>query len=1105
MTLRASDGRTGTAGIGTLPVTITLTPVAEGPLIEGDTVINVNEGHTGTLDRYTKLDPEGSATNWGAVGSPTALSGANADAFAFNQSTGGLTFSSPPDFERGGGSYQVTINANDGVLDGSLDVTVNVANLDERADQPVQLGAQRGVINVPLTATLTDPDNVVTANWQWQRSTSRSGGWANIANTNASSYTPTADDRNHYLRATVSYEDGHGPGKSADAVTEFTTVNQRLTNTAPVLPDSVEDIAIPEDTPARRNVGAAILATDDEGDEPVYTLSGASEFEIGRTTGQIRVTDGATFDYEDGQRSYALTVTADDGFGGTDSVTLTVNIEDVNEAPLAAGDAPSVAEDGSIEIDVLANDSDPEDGTLSLASTLPRSPRWGTAIVDTSTNRISYTPRANYHGSDSFSYRVQDDGSPRLSSTATVSITVDPVNDAPEFPAVVATAERSVAETAEEGDAVGAPLRATDIDGDTLSYSLSGADAFAFAIDASGQITVGVGVTFEITTKDTYEVTVTVDDGSEESNATASLDVTITVTAGPVGPLIFIGGGGGGGPTGPTPSEADFEWNVQRDIEALDAGNDLPTGVWSDGATLWVADNASGAGDAVYAYDLESGERAAAREFELAEANRAPRGVWSDRKTVWVSDSGQERLFAYDLETGERAEEREIVLAKRNKDARGIWSDGVTVWVLDGGKDSVFAYDLETGALLGEYALADANSDPHGLWSDGVTLWVSDHGAKRLFAYRLPVPPDEPPEDPPALERVVAEDFEEPGRVGNNSPRGIWSDGAVMYVADALDGRVYSYNMPDASDARLASLSLEGVDFGEFSPRRTDYDGTAGPDITVTTVAAAEMQDGATFVIEPPDADEAVDGHQVALEDIDEVTITVTSEDESRERVYRVALADVAEEVAPADIGEEVAPADIGEEVARADVAEEEAAGPAASCLRGAVSVGFSLVVYEGGSLDDLVSCAQGRLVTSLYALSKGEYVSYFPDAPEFVNRPFTELFPEGVPALTPLTVRSEGPASPAPAAPEVSEPFATCLLGEISEGFSLVVYEGGSIADLKACAAGRGVTAVYALVEGEYVPYFLGAPEFVNRAFAELFADGVAAAMPLTVKSEGP
>ncbi|MCY3505343.1 MAG: hypothetical protein OXH41_04190 [Chloroflexi bacterium] len=172
--------------------------------------------------------------------------------------------------------------------------------------------------------------------------------------------------------------------------------------------------------------------------------------------------------------------------------------------------------------------------------------------------------------------------------------------------------------------------------------------------------------------------------------------------------------------------------------------------------------------------------------------------------------------------------------------------------MLDGGKDSLFAYDLETGALLGGYELAEANGDPHGIWSGGVTVWVSNHDPRRLFAYRLPVPPREPPEEPPALERVSGEDFEELGRVGNNSPRGIWSGGAVMYVADANDGKVYSYNMPDAIDARLASLALSGLAIGRFAPGKTDYEGTVAEGVTVATVDAMSAQSGARVVIEPP-------------------------------------------------------------------------------------------------------------------------------------------------------------------------------------------------------------------------------------------------------------
>ena len=51
----------------------------------------------------------------------------------------------------------------------------------------------------------------------------------------------------------------------------------------------------------------------------------------------------------------------------------------------------------------------------------------------------------------------------------------------------------------------------------------------------------------------------------------------------------------------------------------------------------------------------------------------------------------------------------------------------------------------------------------------------------------------------------------------------------------------------------------------------------------------------------------------------------------------------------------------------------------------------------------------------------------------------------------------------------------------------------------------GRGVTALYALEGGVYAAYILGAPEFVNRPFFELFADGLAPMTPLIAKSEGP
>ena len=117
---------------------------------------------------------------------------------------------------------------------------------------------------------------------------------------------------------------------------------------------------------------------------------------------------------------------------------------------------------------------------------------------------------------------------------ATVALTIYALNDAPEFPP--STAARSVPEDATGDALVGAPVTATDSDlEDTLTYSLSGADASSFVVDSNGQITVAAGVTFDIGTKPTYTVTVTATD-SATPPLTASVDVTITVTTGPVIP-----------------------------------------------------------------------------------------------------------------------------------------------------------------------------------------------------------------------------------------------------------------------------------------------------------------------------------------------------------------------------------------------------------------------------------------------------------------------------------------------------------------------------------------------------------------------------------------
>ena len=828
--------------------------------------------------------------------------------------------------------------------------------------------------------------------------------------------------------------------------------------------------------PATVNGGGAVMlrgeATDPEGEGLTYAWSsnGGGSFDNASALDTTWTAPPKT----SALQNIVLTLMVTDAGAGARTGTANVDVTvRANEEPTASATASPTTVDGGGTVTLRGRASDRDDGTLTYRW---RSDAGGTFDYDESLDTTWTAPKATTDNEQVvLTLTVTDPVNASASATASVTVRA---NQAPRVTVSPATA------TVEGDGELEVSGTATDAEGDRLTYFWSSNGGGTFD-DASAPETTWTAPP-KIDTAQSITLTLTVtDDGAGALRGAATTDITVLGNKSPPPPIIIgPGGGGGGGPSGPTPSDIDFEWNVKRDIEELDGEHDSPSGSWSDGTLLWLLENGDGADDAIYAYDLASGERQDDREFELAETNRAPRGIWSDGATAWISDSGQERLFAYELASGERQDDREFELADRNRDVRGIWSDGTTMWVLDGGKDSLFAYDFESGELLAEYALDAANGDSHGIWSDGVTAWVSDHGAKRLFAYRLPALEGPAAEDaePQDLERVSDEEFKELSKASNNSPRGIWSDGDVMYVADESDDKVYSYNIPDAIDARLASLTLSGVDIGEFSSSTTEYEGVVGEGVTETTVEAQAMQRRTTVAIDPPDADEDAEGHQVALEGVSAITVTVTSADGSRERVYRVRFAAVDHQ-APGD--------------------------PTSRCFRGDVVEGFSLVIYEGGNLEDLVICAVSRHVVALYVLDKGIYMPYIVGAPDFVNRSFHELYPDGVPPVTPLIAGSNGPASAGHVVDRVTEDErvtlrgSSCLHGEITTGFSLAVFGGGSVGELVACAQRHAVMTVYALAEGEWVPYILGAPDFVNREFRELFADGLPALTPLVAKSD--
>ncbi len=102
----------------------------------------------------------------------------------------------------------------------------------------------------------------------------------------------------------------------------------------------------------------------------------------------------------------------------------------VNDPPVTVNDAATTPEDTPVVITVLTNDYD-VDGVLVPATVAKvTDPGHGTAVVNTSTGEITYTPSVDYNGADSLTYHVHDDSN-AVSNTATVNITVTAVNDAP--------------------------------------------------------------------------------------------------------------------------------------------------------------------------------------------------------------------------------------------------------------------------------------------------------------------------------------------------------------------------------------------------------------------------------------------------------------------------------------------------------------------------------------------------------------------------------------------------------------------------------------------------------------------------------------------------
>ena len=259
-------------------------------------------------------------------------------------------------------------------------------------------------------------------------------------------------------------------------------------------------------------VSVEVLSNDTDLDADTLSVTGVTPTAHGtaaiESDGTITYTPAANYH---GADSFSYSVS--DGNGGTAIATVTVTVTNVNDGPVAMNDAVTTAEDTAATVAVLANDTDLDGDTVVVGSLT--TPAHGTAAANPD-GTITYTPAANYHGADSFSYTIGDGNGGTAS--ATVNVTVTGVNDGP-----VAVSD---AVTTAEDTAVSVTVLAndTDLDGDTVVVSSATMPLHGTAaVNPDGTITYTAAANYHGADSFSY----TIGDGN---GGTAIATVTVTVT-----------------------------------------------------------------------------------------------------------------------------------------------------------------------------------------------------------------------------------------------------------------------------------------------------------------------------------------------------------------------------------------------------------------------------------------------------------------------------------------------------------------------------------------------------------------------------------------------
>ncbi len=452
-----------------------------------------------------------------------SLSGTDANSFTLNSSNGHLRTRSGVTYNyEDKNRYEVTVEADDnrgGTA--TIDVTIYVADVNEPPQAPARPRVDPAS-STSLTVTWTEPTNtgpdIDDYDVQYRTGSGNFLPWPH--NNTGTSATITNLEVNTRYEVQVKAHNDEGESLWSSSGFGTTSANQR-----PVFDETAPTRNLTENTTGTRNIGTPIRATDPEGRTVSYRLAGGDvdQFTIISSNGQLRTQTGVDYNYEVKNR-YSVTVEAADDQGGRATITVTIDItDDDNERPeRPAQPAVTASTLNSLSIRWTApanpgpniNDYDVQyrEGTSGPFTAWPHTgPGTSTTITSLTTNT---------------SYQVQVLArSPEGESLWSESVTVSTVtNQAPTFNEGT-RASRSIAENTTGTNNIGNPIIATDRDGGSLSYRLEGTDQASFTID-DNQLQTLSGETYDYEKKNSYKVTVRVEDGQGGSN---TIEVTINL------------------------------------------------------------------------------------------------------------------------------------------------------------------------------------------------------------------------------------------------------------------------------------------------------------------------------------------------------------------------------------------------------------------------------------------------------------------------------------------------------------------------------------------------------------------------------------------------